>query len=78
MTDKLENPPAYPLFCGAGDMQNNSGMTLRDYCATKAMAAIISLGTDFDYDLKSDESPANQVAFNAYIMADAMLAARLK
>jgi hypothetical protein len=45
----------------------HNGMTLRDYFAAKAMAAIVASKPITTY---------GAVAFNAYVMADEMLAAR--
>ena len=51
------------------DTEPSGGMTLRDYFAAKAMAAMSS-GTWFD----SNERP--EIARRAYALADDMLAAR--
>ena len=74
MTDKPDNPPAFPRADDtvyAGEM----GMTLRDYFAGQALIGIIPLIW---------ESPVPQSAYEgvsaqaAYEYADAMLAKRAK
>ena len=47
------------------------GMTLRDYFAAKAMQALLR-----EYPFHLVNSPANEVACDAYIVADKMLEAR--
>ena len=59
----MNNPPAFPT--GTGVTPYNSGMTLRDYFAAKAMQALI------DNDGLFSEIPTQ-----AYEIADAMLKAR--
>ena len=60
----MNNPPAFPKtpFIEVGTPQN--GMTLRDYFAAKAMLRT-SVGSSYE-----------QLAKNAYEIADAMLKAR--
>ena len=36
----MKNEPAFPI--GSGDMRDPVGMTMRDYFAAKAMAALVS------------------------------------
>lgn len=60
-----DNPPAFPM---AGDVTFNEGMTLRDYFAAKAMAAMIA-----NPECVSNKSA---VATHAYGYADEMLIAR--
>jgi hypothetical protein len=60
------NPWAFPVPNSA-NMNGEEGMTLRDYFAAKAMAALLS-----DYSL--DE--VSLLATDAYKIADAMLAER--
>ena len=50
---------------------NEYGMTLRDYFAAKAMQSLLR-----QYPDHLMNSPANEVACDAYILADAMLKAR--
>ena len=75
MTDKPDNPPAFPFteqgmssFSGQTVDVVNPGMTLRDYFAAKAMAAIIAHDTRA---ISADED-----AEICYQIADAMLRAR--
>ena len=63
--NKPTNPPAFPR--GTGVTPYNSGMTLRDYFAAKAMQGFQE---QWVYD-NSDE-----IANKAYAMADAMMKAR--
>jgi hypothetical protein len=60
--------PAFPLFAATG----HSGMTLRDYFATKAMQGFIDYAAAKGHLLPSDD----QLAKCAYDMADAMLKER--
>lgn len=65
------NDPAFPgkwNECGNG---GNEGMTLRDYFAAKAMQAFCGA----EYNSKLD---CAHWAKHAYMMADAMLAERVK
>jgi len=60
----MNNTPAFPL------PNMNTGMTLRDYFAAKAMQAMIKYGPWSDYvDME-------QIAKLAYKQADAMMKAR--
>ena len=49
----------------------NQGMTLRDYSAAKAMAALVVVYTD-------DKAIVDEYSQRAYAIADAMLKARSK
>jgi hypothetical protein len=61
--------PAFPLDFTPEDCPAvPTGMTLRDYFATKAMAAIVAGGHSF--------AGYAELAASAYAIADAMLAAR--
>ena len=60
----MNNPPAFPDW-------TKDGMTLRDYFAAKAMQALLH-----QYPDHLMNSPSNEVACDAYSMADAMLHAR--
>ena len=65
MTDTKTGGPAFPTVgAGAGD---ETGMTLRDYFAAKAMAALIHVQV---------ETAQQQSAESAYEWADAMLKVR--
>jgi len=62
----MNNPPAFPSV-----FDHERGMTLRDYFAAKAMQGLLR-----QYPDHLMNSPANEVACDAYSMADAMLKAR--
>jgi hypothetical protein len=64
----MNNPPAFP---SGYDVPENSGMTLRDYFAAKAMQALLS-DNDWRQDMDFDDT-----AFAANKQADAMMKARL-
>lgn len=66
--ERKDGLPAFPLFCGPGDLHNNEGMSLRDYFAAKAMQGVLAD--------PSCEGEHKATAKWAYEMADAMLAAR--
>jgi hypothetical protein len=57
--------PAFPIVGQWG--VSEQGMTLRDYFAAKAMAAIRVAAPNTDYE---------QIAISAYVIADEMLKAR--
>ena len=64
----MNNPPAFPIppeFCDDLSVEQQRGMTLRDYFAARAMQALI------DNDGLFSEIPTQ-----AYALADAMLKAR--
>ncbi len=73
--------PAFPVSigdCNAGHQDGGStwqfhGMMLRDYFAAKALPTLINLCQDGDGSWSGDN-----VAQNAYWLADAMLAERAK
>ena len=61
---------AFPIVVDYGDgVKYQTGMTLRDYFAAKAMQAIVNRGIN-------NELPLEIYANNAYKMADAMTKAR--
>ena len=66
----MNNPPAFPT--GTGITPYHSGMTLRDYFAAKAMQATVDAWIQRSIYPPTDD----EVAKNAYAIADAMLAAR--
>jgi hypothetical protein len=85
MSDKLENPPAFPCDPSAYNYATNTtGMTLRDYFAAAALQGLLAkYGVDadaygdFDNNRRDDaESCAIDAARNAYEYADSMLKAR--
>ena len=73
----MNNPPAFPMTGfetrnGQGIQSvHHTGMTLRDYFAAKAMQSLLR-----QYPDHLMNSPANEVACDAYILAGAMLKAR--
>lgn len=74
MTDKPENPPAFPLPDAAA--YQYGGMTLRDYFAGKALPSVMHLCARDT--LAPAESITQSFARKAYEIADAMLAERVK
>lgn len=83
--NRVDNEPAFPVEGGA---RSYIGMTLRDYFAAKAMhAEIVTTASDVTPDAmqalvdsaaKYGRTIEQHVAWNAYRMADAMLAERSK
>ena len=70
----MNNPPAFPIVINMGDnVKYHNGMTLRDYFAAKAMAAILQTDDDLEWD-----DDQNSLASAAYGYADAMLRVREK
>jgi len=70
----MNNEPAFPTKINTEHFSHsstiyNTGMTLRDYFAARAMQAIVSRGI-------VNEVPLEIYATNAYKMSDAMLKAR--
>ena len=70
----MNNEPAFPTKINTEHFSHpstiyNTGMTLRDYFAAKAMQSIVSRGV-------VEQVPLETYASNAYKMADAMLKAR--
>jgi hypothetical protein len=61
-----------------GVCDQHFGMSLRDYFAAKAMHAMASFDVQFKADAIDDETNRvySSLAEHAYLMADAMLAAR--
>ena len=66
----MNNPPAFPAPAGVAHI-TEQGMTLRDYFAAKAMQELMTY-KDRPIYLR----PVDEVAIDAYEMADAMLKAR--
>ena len=81
MTDKPENPQAFPsgsVITPSGDVfPDYSGMTLRDYFAGQALAGILA-GGFADTVPHDDINGGSDAAFFAYSYADAMLKARME
>ena len=70
MVVSMSNQPAFPLHPESYD-EECFGMTLRDYFAAKAMQALLP-----QYPDHLMNSPASEVACDAYSLADAMMKAR--
>jgi hypothetical protein len=69
MSEIKDGGPAFPVpYHPEQQWENPAGMSLRDYFAAKAMQGMILL--------RSYSGTADQMAGEAYVMADAMLAAR--
>lgn len=67
-------PPAFPFPDAQGPAHGaETGMTLRDYFAAKAVPALLALCIN---DTHKRASYEQHVAANAYAVADAMLKAR--
>ena len=68
----MNNPPAFPIVIDLGDgVKYQTGMTLRDYFAARALQNFRDqIGS------QSDQEWFDKVAEGAYRMADAMLKAR--
>ena len=62
--------PAFPTTPEHGVNYGDTGMSLRDYMATKAMQGVISSSSE------GAEVDPDMCAYWSYKMADAMLAAR--
>jgi hypothetical protein len=73
----MNNPPAFPIppeFCDDLSVEQQRGMTLRDYFAAKAMPSVI-----IDWSSTGgieDPEIVEVIARDCYSMADAMLKAR--
>jgi hypothetical protein len=70
----MNNPPAFPTATLA--QKTEGGMTLRDYFAAKAMQGLISSHWCEEARVLSPKLGAEELATDAYIMANAMLKAR--
>ena len=77
----MENESAFPTFVFTDERGvivgcSNNGMTLRDYFAAKAMAALISQYPPDEsqmWTLDGNSYTKRELAFRAYQHADAML-----
>jgi hypothetical protein len=73
----MNNPPAFPqLVLSNNGAYVEGGMTLRDYFAAKAMQGLISSHWCEEARVLSPKLGAEELATDAYIMANAMLKAR--
>jgi len=68
----MNNPPAFPSTHHNGWGEPEKGMTLRDYFAAKAMQATVDAWIQRSIYPSTDD----EVAKNAYVIADAMMKAR--
>lgn len=78
--------PAFPMPAETGVHAGHPGMSLRDWVAGQAMAAMVSdeaFRKDVEAAVVDDSTdcgrfinPKDAIAFNAYAYADAMLKAR--
>lgn len=76
MTNKLENPPAFPLpSVKYGNVwRDQEGMTLRDYFAAAALRGELSCQVAAKREW--NESNISELAQHSYSIADAMMKAR--
>jgi hypothetical protein len=77
----MNNPPAFPTNQYANGINPSgfdTGMTLRDYFAAKAMQGLLTIPAETLSESKTDkhEQLDSYVSYLAYTMADAMLKAR--
>lgn len=73
MTDKPENPPAFPLNAANAGVEPCFGMSLRDYFAGQALVGyIVNIGANGHHA----GSYIDECAIEAYAIADTMLAKR--
>ncbi|UVE55280.1 hypothetical protein [Burkholderia sp. EMB26] len=70
MSEIKDGGPAFPVTFENSTRADGFGMTLRDYFAAKAMAAMLTHNVDDDWPEHKN------VAKHAYDMADEMLRAR--
>lgn len=81
MTDKPENPPAFPIQRGLQGAASNDGLTMRDWFAGQALIGILGnegLMAAFADKSNDGKIKASHVAEIAYLNADAMLSQRSK
>lgn len=78
MSKQNNGGPAFPeignVACNS-DWQSESGMTLRDYFAAKAMQGVMASGTAMSIGTNHEEAMVG-MARAFYSMADAMIKAR--
>ena len=78
MTEELENIPAFPCaaFGPSDGLIHQTGMTIRDWFAGMALQGIISSPANIlKQGVKADYSQKD-IAWMAFLLADAMLKAR--
>lgn len=80
MSAQNNGGPAFPIYdhhCDGQQFLAETGMTLRDYFAAKALAGLLSSGEPLAQVKKfSSDAVIEGTASAAYAMADAMLKAR--
>lgn len=68
-----------PAFACAAENGHQAGMSLRDYFAAQAMQALIATDSwEVESAGKAKRIQPRHIAMEAYLLADAMLAARSK
>ena len=75
----MENPQAFPCLdsSGFGHCMRDPGMTLRDWFAGRALSAIITATSNGQhFPARDGRSVIEGMAFDAYELADLMLAYR--
>ncbi|EAA7233730.1 TPA: hypothetical protein N3J18_003099 [Salmonella enterica subsp. enterica serovar Potsdam] len=73
----MNNEPAFPTQeSNYENKYSSSGMTLRDYFAAKAMAAIVRRWDGHSFGGGPNSPQYKELAEEAYFIADAMLKAR--
>jgi hypothetical protein len=73
----MNNPPAFPATADLGDrVRVYKGMTLRDYFAAKAMQGLISSHWCEEARVIAPKFGVEELATDAFKMADALLKAR--
>lgn len=75
MTDKPENPPAYPFVLPTKYRIAEAGMTLRDWFAGQALVGMMP-HEDMPWCAAHAKIDAKTIAGAAYELADAMLQQR--
>ena len=75
MSNKDNGGPAFPIP-GLQDDADFNGMTLRDYFAAKAMAALMPIYWEAQDEYESGKALMERQVKSAYEYADAMLEAR--
>lgn len=81
MTNKPENPQAFPPFLPEGHYNGSvdrEGMTLRDYFAAAALQGLTASHLFLFNNANENQTTAASVAACAYLIANAMLAERAK
>jgi hydroxylamine reductase (hybrid-cluster protein) len=73
MSDKIENPPAFPFVLPVLDGKStyHDGMSLRDYFAGQALAGTLA-------NRNFEGGRFDEISRAAFLIADAMLAERAK